>query len=136
MIAPVNGREMDPQKKQTDKTNEAPTEEIAWRPEVLDGAATSEELPADFDLAEVWYWFHSRLKAMGDLSHDDARLTARLNWSEVTVSDALRAARLHISKLDEEAAVRQAHLEYLTAEFLARQVLEEKSIPAPELRPA
>lgn len=127
---------MDLPKEKIQTPNEAPAEEIAWQPEILDGAATADQLPADFDLAEVWYWFHSRLKALGGLSHDDARLTARLNWSEGTVSDALRAARLHISQLDEEGAIRQAHLEYLTAEFLARQVLEKESIPAPELHPA
>jgi len=123
----------------SDKTKlaeEGPTEEIAWRPEVLDGNAISDKVPADLDLDEVWYWLHSRLKALGELTHDDARLTALLNWNDVTVSDALRAARLHVNQLDEEETIRQAHLEYLTAEFLARHILEKESIPSSELRPA
>lgn len=123
----------------SDKTElavEGPAEEIAWQPEVLDGCALAESIPADLDLAEVWYWLHSRLKALGELSHDDARLTALLNWNDVTVSDALHAARLHVNKLDEEEAIRQAHLEFLTAEYLARQVLEKEAIPSRELRPA
>lgn len=115
---------------------EGPAEEIAWQPEVLDGSALAEDIPADLDLSEVWYWLHSRLKALGKLSHDDARLTALLNWNDVTVSDALQSARLHINQLDEEEEIRQAHLEFLTAEFLARQVLEKEPIPSRELRPA
>ena len=120
----------------TELLEEGPTEEIAWKPEVLDGSAISENIPADLDLDEVWYWLHSRLKALGELSHDDARLTALLNWNALTVSDALRAARLHVNQLDEEDATRQAHLEYLTAEYLARHILEKESIPSSELRPA
>jgi len=120
----------------TEPAVEGPAEEISWRPEVLDGCALAECIPADLDLEEVWYWLHSRLKALGELSHDDARLTALLNWNDVTVSDALHAARLHVNKLDEEEAIRQAHLEFLTAEFLARQILEKEDIPSRELRPA
>lgn len=112
-----------------------PTEDASWQPEVLDGAPAVRDLPADLDLEEVWYWFHSRLRALGELSHDDARLAAVLNWNEDTVGDALRTARLSIDQ-QEEGAARQAHLEYLTAEFLTRHVLEEESIPSPEPRPA
>ena len=111
------------------------TEDASWRPEVLEGALAAEELPADFDLDEVWYWFHSRLRALGNLSHDDARLTAVLNWNEIMVGDALRTARLSLDQ-QEEGAERQAHLEYLTAEFLTRHVLQEESIPSPKLKPA
>lgn len=121
---------------ETELAEEGPAEEIAWQPEVLDGSGMAENIPADLDLAEVWYWLHSRLKALGELSHDDARLTALLNWNDVTVSDALQSARLHINQLDEEEEIRQAHLEFLTAEFLARQILEKEPIPSRELRPA
>lgn len=123
-------------KQETELAEEGPAEEIAWRPEVLDGSALTEDIPADLDLEEVWYWLHSRLRALGEMSRDDARLTALLNWNGMTVSDALHAARLHINRLDEEGETRQAHLEFLTAEFLARQVLEKESIPSRELRPA
>lgn len=123
-------------REKTDLTTEGPSEEIAWQPEVLDGAELADGIPADLDLAEVWYWLHARLKALGEMSHDDARLTALLNWNDVTVSDALRAARLHASQEDAENTAHRTHLEFLTAEFLARQVLEEESIPSPELRPA
>jgi hypothetical protein len=122
--------------KKTQFAEEGPAEQIAWQPEVLDGSGLAENIPADLDLAEVWYWLHSRLRALGEMPHDDARLTALLNWNDVTVSDALQAARLHINQLDEEGETRQAHLEFLTAEFLARQVLEKEPIPSRELRPA
>lgn len=108
----------------------------AWQPEVLEGVSGSCDLPADFDLDEVWHWFHARLKALGELSYDDARLTALLNWNETTVGDALRAARLQDKDLDAEDTAMRAHLEFLTAEFMARHTLEEETIPAPELRPA
>jgi hypothetical protein len=127
---------MKPQSDHNNPSTESAVEETTWRPEVLDGAIEEHELPSDFDLDEVWHWFHSRLKALGHLSHDDARLTALLNWNDITVGEALRTARLHVNQVDEEGEVRQAHLEYLTAEYLARQVLEKESIPAPELHPA
>ncbi|MEE4218403.1 MAG: hypothetical protein V2I48_12390 [Xanthomonadales bacterium] len=120
----------------TERAEEGPAEEIAWQPEVLHGPALPEDIPADLDLEEVWYWLHSRLRALGEMSRDDARLTALLNWNGVTVSDALHAARLHINQMDEEGEARQAHLEFLTADFLARQALEKEPIPTRELRPA
>lgn len=123
-------------RKLADSATQGPTEDISWQPEVLDGSALSDGIPADLDLAEVWYWLHARLKALGDMSHDDARLTALLNWNDVTVGDALRAARLHADQEYAENTAHQAHLEFLTAEFLARQVLGEEPIPSPELRPA
>ena len=123
-------------RKKKDLVTEGPIEEVAWLPEVLDGSALTDGTPADLDLAEVWYWLHARLKALGEMSHDDARLTALLNWNDVTVSDALRAARLHADREDAENTAHRAHLEFLTAEFLARQVLGEEAIPSPELRPA
>ena len=122
--------------KQTGTLPEKLTEDSAWQPEVLNGVQDALDLPSDFDLAEVWYWFHSRLKALGDLNHDDARLTALMNWNGGTVGDALHAARLHVNQLDEESAVRQVHMEFLTAEYLARHVLEKKTIPSTALRPA
>ena len=115
---------------------ESRTEALNWQPEVLAGAAEVRDLPADFDLSEVWYWLHSRLRALGELSHDDARLTALLNWNEVTVADAVHAARLQNKSADGEEQAVQVHLEFLTAEYLARQLLEEDTIPAPELHPA
>ena len=115
---------------------ESRTEALNWQPEVLAGAAEVRDLPADFDLSEVWYWLHSRLRALGELSHDDARLTALLNWNEVTVAAAVHAARLQNKSADGEEQAVQVHLEFLTAEYLARQLLEEDTIPAPELHPA
>lgn len=115
---------------------ESRTEALNWQPEVLAGAAEVRDLPADFDLSEVWYWLHSRLRALGELSHDDARLTALLNWNEFTVADAVHAARLQNKSADGEEQAVQVHLEFLTAEYLARQLLEEDTIPAPELHPA
>ena len=111
-------------------------EEAAWRPEILLGSAGEAELPTDLDLDEVWYWFHSRLRALGELGQDGARLTAMLTWNGEVVGDALRAARVEVNQLQEEDKTRQVHLEFLTAEYLARLVLELQSIPSPELRPA
>ena len=127
---------MELQKPHTAQTDDSPVEDTAWQPELLEGAQQAADLPSDFDLEEVWYWFHSRLKALGELGHDDARLATLLNWNDVTVGDALRAARLHIDQQSSEGAARQSHLEYLTAEYMARHVLEEESIPSPELHPA
>lgn len=106
----------------------------SWKPEVLDSAKSA--LPADFDLSEVWQWFHARLRALGELSHDDARLIALLNWNDRTIRNALHAARLHYGEWNGETDALQTQLEFTTAEYLARQVLIEEPIPAPELRPA
>ena len=127
---------MELHKSHPDQTEKIPVDDAAWQPEVLEGAQEAADLPSDFDLEEVWYWFHSRLKALGHLGHDDARLATLLNWNDVTVGDALHAARLHIDRQSSEGAARQTHLEYLTADYMARQVLEEESIPSPELHPA
>ena len=108
--------------------------EPGWHPHVLDSGKG--ELPADFDLAEVWQWFHARLRAIGELSHDDARLAALLNWNDRTILVALHAARLHYGEWDGEREALQAQLEFTTAESLARQALDEEPIPTPEIRPA
>ena len=127
---------MKPLTDQNQPSTETVTEDAAWQPEVLDGALDDQDIPSDFDLDEVWRWFHSRLKALGGLSHDDARLTALLNWNEITLGDALRAARLHVNQEDGDWEAMRAHLEYMTSEYLARQVLEKEAIPAPELHSA
>ena len=115
---------------------EPAVDEADWQPEVLDGSANHVETPVDLDLAEVWYWFHSRLKALGDLDHDNARLMALLTWNEATVSRAVYAARLEVNQLEDEGVARRSHLEYLAAEYMARLVLKNTAIPAPELRSA
>lgn len=130
------GEEMEVLKHHNEAPEESRAEAVAWQPEVLAGAAEACDLPADFDLSEVWYWLHSRLRALGELSHDDARLTALLNWNEITVADAVHAARLQNQSADGEEQAVQVHLEFLTAEYLARQVLEDDTIPTPELHPA
>ncbi len=110
--------------------SEPAPEAAAWRPEVLDGLASETNEPADLDLAEVWSWLHARLRAIGGLEHDPARLVALLTWNETAVDDALHTARLEINQLEEEGATRQVHLEYLTAEYLAHLALEDASIPS------
>ena len=124
---------MDPLEKHPKSTDEQTVEAPSWQPEVLEGTAGTCDLPADFDLDEVWHWLHSRLKALGNLSHDDAKLTALLHWKEATVCDAVRAARLESKDVDGEGTAMRAHLEFLTAEYLARQILEEEDIPSPAL---
>lgn len=106
------------------------SENTAWRPEVLEGLASETNDPPDLDLSEVWSWLHARLRAIGALEHDPARLVALLTWNETAVDDALHAARLEINQLEEEGATRQVHLEYLTAEYLAHLALEDASIPS------
>lgn len=120
--------------KNVESANELVAVATACQPSLQ--VAAMSDLPADFDLSEVWQWFHARLKALGGLSHDDARLSAILNWNEETIREALHAARLHYSEWDGEQEALQAQLEYTTAEYLARRVLKEEPIPAPELRPA
>lgn len=127
---------MKPLKTHEIASSEVSSAEAAWRPEILEGSTGEADLPADLDLAEVWYWFHSRLRALGELGHDGARLTALLTWNGEVVGDALRAARVEVNQLQEEDKTRQVHLEFLTAEYLARLVLEQQSIPSTELHPA
>ena len=117
-------------------TNDTAPEENAWMPKVLECSAEITEFPTDLELNEVWYWLHSRLRAIGDLDHEPARLVALLTWNEKTVNDALHAARLEINQLEEEGKTRRAHLEYLTAEYLAHLALEGVSIPNAGLHPA
>ena len=116
--------------------NDTAQKENAWRPQVLDGSAEITEFPADLELNEVWYWLHSRLRAIGSLDHEPARLVALLAWNEKAVNDALHAARLEINQLEEEGKTRRVHLEYLTAEYLAHLALEGVSIPNAGLHPA
>lgn len=125
---------MDSLEKNEPRTDELIAVEPTWQPLVLDSALAN--LPPDFDLSEVWQWFHARLRALGGLSHDDARLAALLNWNERTIGDALHAARVHKGEWEGEGSAVQAHLEFTTAEYLARRALREEPIPAPELRPA
>lgn len=110
-------------------------EQASWQPEVLEGATDFPEFPVDLDLAEVWFWLHSRLRALGKLDHDLARLVALLTWNKKTVHDALYAARLEINQTEEEGITRQTHLEFLTAEYLAHLALEDTSIPSTGLHP-
>jgi hypothetical protein len=91
--------------------------------------------PGDIDLDEVWYWLHARLRALGGLSHGSVRLAALLHWNPPSLGRAMHAARLEIDR-EEEGSTRQVHLEFLTAEFLAREALERQTIPAPELHSA
>lgn len=125
---------MDLPEKQALPNDEILTVGLSWQPHVLNSGKG--ELPADFDLAEVWQWFHARLRAIGELSHDDARLAALLNWNDRTILVALHAARLHYGEWDGERDALQAQLEFTTAEFLARQALDEEPIPTPEIRSA
>ena len=111
-------------------------EQAAWQPEVLEGTTDFSEYPTDLDLAEVWFWLHSRLRALGKLDPDLARLVALLTWNKQTVHDALYAARLEINQTEEEGTTRQTHLEFLTAEYLAHLALEDTSIPSAGLHPA
>jgi hypothetical protein len=115
---------------------ERPAEQLSnWQPELLQGDATPAASPGDLDLHEVWYWLHARLRALGDLNHDTARLVALLHWNPSSLGRAMHAARLEIDR-DEDGGTRQVHLEFLTAEYLAREALERQAIPAPELRSA
>ena len=115
---------------------QAPTNESAsWQPEVLRGEASPAVAPVDVDLDEVWYWLHARLRALGGLGRDSAHLAALLNWNPTSLGRAMHAARLEIDR-EEEGGTRQVHLEFLTAEYLAREALEQQSIPSPELRTA
>lgn len=129
-------REMDHLKPHTKSPDEKTVKAASWQPEVLESTSGDSSLPADFDLDGVWHWLHARLRALGNLSYDDARLTALLHWNEITVCNAVHAARLKRKELDYEGSAVQIHLEFLTAEYMARQILEEQEIPSPELHSA
>lgn len=107
----------------------------AWRPEVLRGA-TEAGATADFDLAEIWHWFHARLEWLGDLTPDEARLQALLHWREKSITIAVQAARLEANRFPEADDGRRAYLEYLAADCLARFALGRDSLPDLEPHPA
>lgn len=104
----------------------------AWRPAVLDGAAVAGS-PVDFDLAEVWRWFHARLEWVGGLPPDRAHLTALLHWSENNINTAIHAARLEANRFDDVDGGRKAYLEYRAADHLTRLALGTD--PLPDLEP-
>ena len=109
--------------------------EPAWRPEVLKGA-TAADRPTDFDLAEIWYWFHARLEWLGVLNADQAHLTALLHWRQQSITIALQAARIEAARFSGSDDGRKAFLEYRAADCLARLALELDTLPDLELRPA
>lgn len=108
----------------------------AWQPEILHTEQQADERLLDHDRTEVWNWLHSRLRALGRLNADQAHLAALLCWKHKAVSSALSAARLAVDQLEHEDGARQVHVEFLAAEYLARQALGLESIPAPEPRAA
>ena len=107
-----------------------------WQPEVLDGEPAALKQKSDFEISEVWHWYHARLKLLGKLSNTQARLLALLNWREAQLNAAIHAARLEVNRMPGDECARQAHLEYLAAEYLAREALGMASIPTIEPHPA
>lgn len=112
------------------------SEHRPWQPEVLAVEQTAAGSKNDFDVSEVWLWYHARLKLLGKLSNAQARLFALLNWREPELKGAIHAARLEVNRMHGDDCARQAHLEYLAAEHLAREALGIAAIPRVEPRPA
>lgn len=107
-----------------------------WQPEVLEGERAAPQQNSDFDISEIWHWYHARLKLLGKLNNAQAHLLALLNWREPQLKGAIHAARLKVNQLPGDECSRRAHLEYLAAEYLACEVLGMASIPTIEPHPA
>jgi hypothetical protein len=120
---------MDLQKSEVMQDAAEYSEDRSWRPEVLAGKQAATESKNDFEISEVWHWYHARLKLLGKFSDDQARLYALLNWREPFLKRAIHSARLEVNLIPGDDRARQAHLEYLAAEYLARQVLDIADIP-------
>ena len=107
-----------------------------WTADVHEGGAGEEAIPLDFEREEVWYWFHARLRSLGGLPWDRARLTALLNCSNDCIRHAVQKARLQLRDLPVSDDAAQTHLEYLAGDLLARMALElnpEQMNQRPEL---
>lgn len=115
----------------TDPTITEP-ESPGWRPALLDRADAS-GTPADFDLVEVWRWFHARLEWIGGMTTDEAHLTALLFWRERHITTAIQAARLEANRFADVDGGRKVYLEYLAADHLTRLALGLE--PLPDLEP-
>ena len=107
-----------------------------WQPEVLDGELAAPHQKSDFEISEVWHWYHARLKLLGKLNDTQARLLALLNWRDTQLNGAIHAARLEVNRMPGDDCARRAHLEYLAAEYLAQETLGMASIPTTEPHPA
>lgn len=127
---------MDPQKNVNVQDTAEHTEIQGWKPAVLDGEQAARQQKSDFEITEVWQWYHARLKLLGNFSNTQARLLALLNWRDSQVKAAIHAARLEVNQMPGDEYARQAHLEYLAAEYLARATLDLASIPMVEPHPA
>lgn len=127
---------MDPQKNVQVQDTAEHSEFQAWKPALLEGEKTASQQKSDFEIAEVWHWYHARLKLLGKLNNAQARLHAILNWRDPLIKAAIHAARLEVNRMPGDEAARQAHLEYLAAEYLAREALDLASIPTIEPHPA
>lgn len=126
---------MEHEARQTQPLDDTPATPVSWRPELLDGK-DSIALAADFDLGEIWRWFHARLEWLGGLTPDQAHLTVLLHWQEKSIMTAIQAARLEANRSAEEQGDRQAYLEYLAADFLTQLALDLDPLPDLEPHPA
>lgn len=109
-------------------TGPSRAETPAWCPEVLDGSELA-GLPSDFDLGEIWRWFHARLEWIGGMTPEQARLTALLYWREGYIATAIQAARLEANRFNDVDGGRKAYLEYLAADHLTQLALDIDSLP-------
>lgn len=121
--------------RQTPVLDTTPTTPVSWRLELLDGRDSIAQA-ADFDLGEVWRWFHARLEWLGGMTPDQAHLTALLHWHEKSIMTAIQAARLEANRSADEQGDRQAYLEYLAADFLTQLALGLDPLPDLEPHPA
>ena len=110
-------------------------ETSAWRPKLLDGT-TAADLPSDFDLDEVWHWFHARLEWIGGMTPEQAHLTALLHWRDRHITTAVQAARLDANQCGDDDGGRKAYLEYLAADYLTQLALGLDTLPELEPQPA
>ena len=114
----------------------SPTNETTpWRPRLLDRAGAA-DLPPDFDLDEVWRWFHARLEWIGGMTPEQARLTALLHWRDRHIAIAVHAARLEANRSSDVDGGRKAYLEYLAADHLTQLALDLDPLPELEPQPA
>jgi hypothetical protein len=111
------------------------SESPAWHPELLDSAAAA-GLPHDFDLGEIWRWFHARLEWIGGMTPEQAHLTALLHWQSRHIATAIQAARLEANRFNDVDGGRKAYLEYLAADHLTQLALGLDPLPDLEPQPA
>jgi len=95
-----------------------------WIADIQESSPGEDAIALDFEREEIWYWFHARLRSLGGLPWDRARLAALLNWNNDCIRHAVQNARLQLKESPVFDDATQTHLEYLAGDLLAQVALE------------